>query len=83
MIQINLSDSIGNSLHLGDVCIIHFPNEKVKYIGTLKFIEEHLQFVLQYKDGGCTPLTYSKNKHAKLELIGNISDIPKLQHYTG
>jgi hypothetical protein len=83
MIQIELFDSNGNSLQLGDVCIIHVPNVKIKYIGTLKFIKEHLQFVLHYKNNDWTPLIHSKTKYAKLELIGNISDMPKLQHFTG
>lgn len=83
MIQVELTDANGNSLNTYDVCIIHFPNEKVKYIGFLQFCNVTLQFVLRYKDGGYTPFSYSKNKHAKLEKIANISDVPKLQHYTG
>lgn len=79
MIDIKLYDHDMNELQLDDVVLIHYKNEKMKYLAKVFFDHDSLHFVYSAGDKG-----YEIKRHGiKVERIGKFSDMPHLNNHLG
>lgn len=80
MIELQVKDSNGNELNLGDVILYRFPNPNVISIGTLRYDEHYGEFNCTNEDGNEWRFP---NRFGSCERLCHINECRELEKYLG